>query len=504
MSSFGTPIIVGVAQLTQRWGEGDCQKHPLALMADAASAALADTGVGDREMAKAIDRVMVVNTITWSYRDAPAVLAELLGIRNAALTYTTIGGNTPQYLANQAAAALQSGSCRAVLLAGADCGYSARQLHKHGVELGWPAMKEPAYMNGDGRTAISSPEFAYELALPAYVYPLFETALRAASGRGPREHSAYLGNLYQRLAAVAASNPLAWSAEDRSAHDISHPGTDNRYIGYPYTKLMNANMNVDQGAALLLTTDVEAARAGIDEDLWVYPMGGAHFDDIWHFSQRPRLDDSPALCKATRMSLERAGLELADISAFDIYSCFPSALQIGRNAIGLTEEDPRDMTVTGGLSFFGGPGNNYSMHAIAEAVARIRLDKDLKIMVSAVGWFITKHAVGIYGKQPPPSPWNDDGSQQIQSDIDAKALPPPVAEAEGTLTVEAFVIRHNRDGSAHKGVVVGRLEDGRRALAVLQATGEKLLDYEERELVGVRGRVRFDADSGHNRVVLDP
>ena len=53
-----------------------------------------------------------------------------------------------------------------------------------------------------------------------------------------------------------------------------------------------------------------------------------------------------------------ADCTISEIDAFDIYSCFPSAIQIACDEIGLDIDDPRNLTVTGGLPYFGGPGNN--------------------------------------------------------------------------------------------------------------------------------------------------
>ena len=166
-------------------------------------------------------------------------------------------------------------------------------------------MEEPIRIDGDQRLGASDTEFGYELMLPAFVYPLFETCLRAAAGRSPSEHAVEMGRICARMSAVASENPLAWSRDAHAASSISQVSETNRYIGYPYTKLMNANMNVDQAAALLLTTEEEAKRRRIPEHRWVYPMGGAGLNDVWHISQRPRLDDSPAIRTAGRAALDQ-------------------------------------------------------------------------------------------------------------------------------------------------------------------------------------------------------
>ena len=272
------------------------------------------------------------------------------------------------------------------------------------------------------------------------MYPFFETALRVLSGRTPEEHRRYLGARCERLARIAARNPQAWERKAADADEITQVTGKNRYVVYPYTIRMMATINVDQAAAVILTSVEAAEKLGIDRTRWVYPMGGAEFRNIWHVSRRPCLHDSPAVTEASRLALGQAGLTLSDIGVFDLYSCFPSAVEIARRALGIPENDGRDLSVTGGLAHFGGPGNNFTLHAIASVVERIRRDRGLKAMVTANGWFNSKHAVGIYGAGEPLHPWEDRDDEPIQRAIDAQALPEPVERAEGRLSVEAYMI----------------------------------------------------------------
>jgi acetyl-CoA C-acetyltransferase len=233
-------------------------------------------------------------------------------------------------------------------------------------------------------------------------------------------------------------------------------------------------------------------------------MGGAELSNIWHVTERPRLYDSPPITEAARLALEQSGLSLSDIGVFDLYSCFPSAVEIARQAIGISEDDPRDLTVTGGLAHFGGPGNNYTMHAIASVVERIRRDRRLKAMVTANGWYNSKHAIGIYGAEPSDHPWEDRDDSAVQKAIDAEALPAPVERAEGILTIEAYIIRYDIEGQAERATVIGRLQDGHRALADVRADNTALRKLEHSELVGKKREVRHDATLCRNWLQLYP
>ena len=116
--------------------------------------------------------------------------------------------------------------------------------------------------------------------------------------------------------------------------------------------------------------------------------------------ERQDLAHSPAAAMAARRALELAGASLADIGAFDLYSCFPIAVFNICDELGLAPDDPRRLTLTGGLPFFGGAGNNYSMHAIAEIAARVRADPGSFGLVGANGGIMSKYSVGVYSATP--------------------------------------------------------------------------------------------------------
>ncbi len=496
-----TPILVGAAQVTQRWSGTGTPDHPLALMVKAGRAALSDSG--STRLASAIDWIAVVNILTWSYADAPGSLARELGLTPTRGTYTTIGGNSPQYLVHRAAEALAEGRARAVLLAGAESGDALTQARKLGRRFDeWPARTEASAIEGDARIGISPIEQAYDLFLPSSMYPLIETAIRASTGLAPDAHRRHLGRLFARFAAVARGHPHAWFREAHSADRIAQAAADNRYVGYPYTKLMNAMMSVDQAAALVLTTVEEATKLGIDPSRWVYPMGGADLNDVWHVMERPSLHRSPAIQQASRSALARAGMRVSEITAFDLYSCFPAAVELALDAMEIEADDPRDLTITGGLPYFGGPGNNYSMHAIATAVDRIRHDRDARVLISALGWYATKHSIGVYGGSRPPSRWSAPDDAVDQTMIDASAVAPPIERAAGDARIAAFVIRHGRDGGPVDGTALVRTQDGARALATIDAPANELDAMEREEIVGRLCRLHHDAGSGLNRLRL--
>ncbi|HUZ43773.1 MAG TPA: acetyl-CoA acetyltransferase [Acidimicrobiales bacterium] len=469
-----TPVIVGVGQLTRRppnpaspeWVLG--ADEPVDMMAEALRRAGQDSGGGDALLARA-DRVAVVALMSWSYRNPALMLAERLGASPADLVLTGTGGNSPQGLVDQTAADILAGQLDVALLTGVEAMYTRRLARQHQLQLAWTTQgedtPEPRRVGPD-RAGTSEAELAIGMVLPIQIYPLFENALRAAAGEGIEEHQVKISKLYARFSDVAAGNPYAWSPEALSAEEIRTPGPGNRMVGFPYPIHMNSNIQVDQAAAVVMCS-VEAARAaGVPEDRWVFPRSGGEAHDHWFVSERDNLHSSPAIRLCGEKAFELDGSSIDDVAHVDLYSCFPCAVQFGAEALGLgLEEADRPLTVTGGLQFFGGPGNNYVMHSIASMCERLRRDPGSLGLVSALGWYATKHAVGLYSTTPPAGAFRFENVQEA-----VHALPSRRAtnDAEGETVIETYTVMHERDGQPGYGIVTAILDDGTRALAKLE------------------------------------
>ncbi len=499
MSKKNHPIIVGVAQFTQRKDDSQLL-DPLSLMANTCQMALDDTGVDT--IRNYIDTLHMVNIDSWSYKDAPAELSKILEINTKHKSYLVAGGESPQLLVNRAAKAISSGKCQAAIITGGEAEYSVYREKKKGNVLPWPKQKSPAYKEGTKWLGTASFETKYGLIYPSCSYAIFETALRASSGRNPEEHKLHIGKLFEQFSKIASKNPYSWLQHPYTAEEITCPSPDNRKVNYPYTKRMCANKFVDQSGALIMTSEELAEKLEIDPKLWVNIMGGADLKNIFTITKRPHLHDSPATREGSRLALEQAGLKLKDINIFDIYSCFPSIVQIIKNELGLSDDDPRDITVTGGLPYFGGPMSNYSMHSIITTVNLIRKNPDLKLMIIANGGYNTKQSIGIYGTDRPVVPWSERNDKVVQESILAGALPEPIEQANGQLTVEGYTIYYDRDGSPRRGIAVGRLENGGRTIAVILASPEKLKRMEQNELVGEKLIVNHDSNKGRNLISI--
>ena len=494
------PILVGVGQSTIRSENPEEGMEPLEMMALAAR--IAEEDAETKKLLSRVDSVRVVNIISWRFPDPAGLLAERVGASPRETLYTTIGGNSPQWLVNETAEKIARGEVGIALLAGAEAFDTVRRAQQRGATLPWTPAGERPTMVGESRRGIRDVEIQHGAAQAYTIYAMFENALRAAKGRTIEEHQQRLGRLCASFAHIAADNPYAWFRDGKSAERIATVSHDNRLVAFPYTKYMNAILNVDQTAAIIMTSVGEARRLGIPESKWVYLLGCADATDLWYVTDRVNYSSSPAIQRAGQRALEAAGVTIDQIDQIDLYSCFPAAVQIARDMLGIPEDDPRSLTVTGGLPYAGGPGNNYSLHGIATVVERLRTQPGSTGLVTAMGWFLTKHAVGIYSSAPKEGDWHRPDMAADQRELDAMAHPELVAEPDGPATIETYTVLHGRDGQPEYAIVIGRLADGSRFIANTEPDRSLLQAMTKTEMVGASGAVRHDRTSEKNVFTL--
>ena len=180
--------------------------------------------------------------------------------------------------------------------------------------------------------------------------------------------------------------------------------------------------------------------------------------------ERQDLGASPAMKAAYELALAAAQTTAEQLRYLDLYSCFPIAVFAAIEALGIAADDPRGLTLTGGLPYFGGPGNNYSMHAVVELVQRLRADPGSCGLIGANGGLLSTHAVGVYSTTP--RPWQGSDCHAAQARINALPTPAFTREPEGWASVESYTITHTKQGPAQV-TLVGRLDaSGERFIAI--------------------------------------
>ncbi|MBZ5735303.1 acetyl-CoA acetyltransferase [Nocardioides sp. TRM66260-LWL] len=449
-----TPVLVGGGQLNRR----EDPVEPVDLIVEAVRAAASDAEAPS--LTRAIDSVRIVGMLSWRYRDPGLLVGERLGAAVRHTVYTGNGGSYPQALVNEAAEDIAAGRCDVVVVGGAEAWRTRMRLKREGRRPEWTVQDEalePTAWHPDVPMRHPS-EVAAGLDRPAHVYPLFESALRIAAGRTPEAHLDRISRLWARFSEVAEKNPHAWTPRAHSAEQIATPSASNRMISSPYPKLMNSNNSVEQSAAVIVCSAAAAERWGVPRDRWVFLASGAEAADAAAIAARPDLHRSRAIRAAAAAALIHAGLRVEDLGPVDLYSCFPSAVQVAAQEVGLADDDPaRSLTVTGGLTFAGGPWNNYSTHAIASMLDAVR-ETGLPGLVTANSGYLTKHAVGVYG----PRPTGPFARHRLEPDV----RPIPIRlDHEGVGTLEAWTVRYDREGEPDRAMASIRTGDGARVLA---------------------------------------
>ena len=510
-----TPVIVGVGQTSERLDDpGYRRRSPVDLAADAARAALADAALADAAapdaLAAAIDTVAGVRQFEDSTPGAraplgrsdnyPRSVAARIGASPARAVLEVTGGQAPQHLVNEFAAAIAAGQAEVVLVFGAEAISTIEHLAKTAKGPDRPDFTEHAdgtledgaledgalEDRGYGLRGIWSRQTgAHGLVGGPAQYAVIDNARRARLKQSRDTYAAAMGALFAPFTRVAAANPHASAPVERSAAELVTPTDRNRPIADPYPRYIVAREKVNQGAAVLLMSVEAARRLGLPEDRWVFLPGHADLRER-PLMERADLSAGPASVMAARHALDVAGVTAADLTAIDLYSCFPAPVFNICDGLEIAPDDPRGLTLTGGLPFFGGAGNNYSMHAIAEAVTRARQSPGSYSFVGANGGVMSKYSVGVYSTRP--SPWVPDNSADLQAEIDAWPAPGQAPQADGWAAIETYTVTHGRDG-ARTGIVIGRLEaDGRRFIAKGDQRDTTLLDLlaESAEPIGQR------------------
>jgi acetyl-CoA C-acetyltransferase len=477
-----TPVLAGAGQVLQRIEDPSRAAEPLALMQQAAERAADDAG--SRALLGRLSAVFVPRGL-WPYSNPGALLRERLGSPGARTGIGPISGSTVQVLVSNAAKEIAAGTSDVVLVVGGECERTKRRARAAEAPLAWTEQGESV---PDQRFGSDDPNFGWweqhYRVRPIQTFSMYENALRAKTGESPAAHRARLAALWAGFAGVASKNPYAWIQDAPSAERIATPSEDNPMVAFPYTKRMVANMVVDLAAAVIVCSLETAERLGVPEERRVFLQVATDALRTCGVPERRAYSEEPAMGLAGNRALALANAGPDDFAHVDLYSCFPSAVQIAAAELGF--DLGRPLTVTGGLTFAGGPFNSYVLHAIATLIARLREAPGTRGFVSSVGGYMSKHAFGVYGTEPAPT-----GFVHESLDEEATALPTRVGlrDYAGTATVETFAVLPGRDGSAGSLLFSCLTEAGERAFAT-SVDADLVAAVETDELCGRVGTIR--------------
>ena len=497
-----TPILVGAGQLVQRDADPRQALKPQEMLEAVARSAADDAGAGDR-LLRELDSIGLVTSFPNHAQNPVRLLAERLGAQPGREYVSEVGGQIGVTLANFMAERIARGETGTALIAGCNNLKTVARARQAGIELDWAGGGEgEPELVGELKMGNSECEARYGLNAPPHIYPIFENALRARRGLDLETHRKQLGELFSPFSKVAAGNPYAWFPTYRSPEELTTVTPQNRMIAFPYPKYLNAILETDQAAALVMTSVAAARALGIPEERWIYWWGGAEaVEQAWWPSERPDFAACPAMLDSSAGALANAGIGIDEIGHIDFYSCFPVAVEMACEMLGLDPNDPRGFTVTGGLPYAGGPASAYTLHSLAAMVERLRDDPGSKGLVTGNGWYLTKHAASVWSSEPMPG----DALQAALPDPlpsagMEKTPAPAVAEAAGRAVVETYTVLYDREGAPVRGIVLGRQADGQRFLANTPEDRSLLEAFVATEEIGREGTL-FHRDGSN---VFDP
>lgn len=487
------PVIVGGGEIVDRVARAEEAREPVRLMADALRAAEADGGGG--WLAK-LQSIEVVGLVSWAYRDPVGLLCETLAIAPPRRVNASMGGETPIRLVHEAALAIARGEIEAAAVVGGEAVHARNQAARSGETLPWTPMAPPgeAVRFPSSSFAMSPVAKALGVRDPAQIYPLYEMAVQAAWGQSPKEAQAQSAALWARYAAVAADNPAAWIRSAPSAEAIAQVGPDNRLINWPYPKLMVANPGVNQAAAIIVTSLAAARAAGVPDERLIYIWGGAAAREPEDYLHRDRYDHSTAQEAVLKAAVDLVGGDARAFDRLELYSCFPVVPKMAMRTLKLGGDAPPP-TVAGGLTFFGGPLNNYMAHATVAMVRQLRDHPNELGLLYGQGGYVNKHHALVVSARPPPSDLALDYSVQAAADAARGPSPEVIEGYVGPAQIETYTVRFGRDGEPLDGIVVTRTPAGGRAMgrvAPEDAESMALLLSTERNAIGEGGRMSVD------------
>lgn len=471
MAKGSQPVLVGAGQVVDHWnGKAgmDGAPSPLSLLVKAAERALADTGA--KGVTPAIDTVAIVRIFEDSIpnyphpfgqnKNLPGTFVRELGVTPKRAIYSGSGGQTPQALLLEMSNRILDGEIDVALVAGSEANLASKQAMRNGLKLDWADDSDfPTEDRTLGPRMLTRTEIKHSIIAPPRFYALMETAIAHEMGHTLEQHVDYMSKLFKPFSDVAANNPLAQYGGDRSLDYLRTSSPENYPIASPFLKWHIAQDAVNLGAAVLIMAEDKADALGIPQSKRVYLHGGAGAEDTM-LSERATLTEAKAMDIAINGALDQAGITQDQISIFDLYSCFPCAVHCASKVLGIDPlTDPRPLTVTGGLPYFGGPGNNYSLHGIASMIDRLRETPDTFGLVLANGGWMTKEAAGVYSTRRPNSPPVFPPKVTIVESVEIDTSP-------STGTLEAYTILYGKRGSRLDGAIAFcRTDEGRRFVA---------------------------------------
>jgi acetyl-CoA C-acetyltransferase len=455
-----TPVLVGVGAVTEQVDDPREASEPLDLMAVALERAAEDAG--NKALLAAVDSIWIPRGF-WAYSNPGQLLAERFGASGVRNIVADIGILQTSIL-GRAAQALAEGHAEVVMIVGGEARDRSSRLQRRGLEapMTLQSKSRPDDVLRPGAEIISRFEIDLGLIRPTIQYAMIDNALRYHERQSMAEHRAELAALWGEFNRVAVSNPDAWNRSSMTPEAIVTSSESNRMLSFPYTKSLVSQWNVNQSGGLILCTLGRARSLGLEERRFIYPLAVVDSEYMLTLSERRDLHRSPGFKHAGERALLHVGRTIDEIEHLELYSCFPAAVRVQQRELGIGLR--RTVTETGGMTFAGGPLNNFTIQSWVKMVQVLRNDPGSLGLVTAVSGLLTKQGVSILGPEPTLPFLFDSVTCAAKDDQITTTVEP---DAEGHARVSAYTVTHSRDGVATVALVCD-FDERRRTLRVVE------------------------------------
>ena len=469
------PVLVGIGSLQQKGSFSELDEA-LILMEKATIQAIEDSR--SLKIKNYIDEIQIPKGY-WAYRDPGKWIAEKHGFSKAKTSVTKIGV-LQQNLINSACRKILNGDIRASLIVGGEARFKKIQALKEGLVFEEMQLNVNPDHYVKAKEDLYVPEEIEALGMMAVgYYAVIESALRHKSKRSIEDHEKFLGDLYAKFSEIATQNPHAWNQKIFTSEEIQNPSAKNQRIAYPYNKLHNSSWNVNQASALILTSEEVANKLSIPSAQRVYPLVSSETNHMIGVIQRPDIAHPVGLQLASQFLLETAAKNKICPNLYELYSCFPAAVQLFAESLNVP--DNIDKTITGGMPFAGGPLNNYMLHATAQMLIRIREHTNDIGLITGVSGMMTKQALAIWGKDP----LMDFKVMDVTAEAEKLEIPVPMSNRkDGSAKVIGCTTLYEKFNPTK---AVFYAEDSQGHRLVLTSSEENIIkQVEEEECIGLK------------------
>ena len=387
------PVVVGIGCLQQKGNFKDLDEA-LILMDKATKAAINDST--NKNITNYIDEIRVPKGF-WRYRDPGRWVAKNNNIKSVETSVTKIG-ILQQNLINSACNRVIKGEINGSLILGGESRYKMLRASIENKEY----LETSLNINPD--KYIKAPEDLNldiekkELGLMAVgYYAILESAFRAASNNKINEHNDFLASIYAHYSEIAFKNADGWIEKPLKKSEIGNISKKNPSQAYPYNKYHCTSWNVNQSAAIIICSEEVANNLDIPFEKRVYPLASSENNHMISTLQRPNLIESTGMRLAANYILDICNNNNLKPNLYDLYSCFPVAVQMFAKSLKL--DDIKDKTITGAMPFAGGPLNSYVLHSTIKLIEKLRENNGIGI-ITGVSGMMTKQSYALWSKDP--------------------------------------------------------------------------------------------------------